>query len=105
MARKKLSEKVLHARDARRDVWQEALAAMRGIKAGRAGARYKVELTPAAAARVKTGLSQTQFASMLGVSKRTLQEWEQGRRNPSGAAKALISIVTRHPGMVRELAA
>ncbi|MGH8034282.1 MAG: helix-turn-helix domain-containing protein [Nevskiales bacterium] len=105
MIRKKLSNKKLRARDAKRDVWQEALDALRDIKAGRAGARYKLELTLAAAARSKTGLSQGEFASMLGVSKRTLQEWEQGRRNPSGAAKALIAIVTKHPDVVRELAA
>lgn len=59
----------------------------------------------AAAARAKTGLMQVQFSTLLGVSVRTLQEWEQGRREPSGSAKALLLIVLRHPEMLRELAA
>src|SRR5688500_19150638 len=43
------------------------------------------------------GLSQAQFAAALGVSKRTLEQWEQGRREPSGAAKQLLKIAERHP--------
>jgi putative transcriptional regulator len=53
-------------------------------------------------ARQGTGLSQAEFASALSISKRTLQEWEQGRRSPSGAALALIRIARRHPQVVRE---
>ena len=52
-------------------------------------------------ARQNTGLSQAQFAQALNISKRTLQEWEQGRRAPSGAAKALIRIAKSHPDIVR----
>jgi len=43
-----------------------------------------------------------QFAEKLGVSKRTLQEWEQGRRQPSGAARALLKIATVRPDVVQE---
>jgi putative transcriptional regulator len=50
-------------------------------------------------------LSQAQFAQLLGVSVRTLQDWEQGRREPSGAAKTLIRIATRRPDVLRALAA
>jgi putative transcriptional regulator len=50
-------------------------------------------------------IPQTQFATLLGVSKRTLEQWEQGRREPSGAAKTLIRIAERHPEILRELAA
>lgn len=53
-------------------------------------------------ARQGTGLSQAEFASALSISKRTLQEWEQGRRAPSGAAQALIRIARKHPGIVRD---
>jgi putative transcriptional regulator len=49
-----------------------------------------------------TGMSQAEFASALSISKRTLKEWEQGRRSPSGAAQALIRIARKHPKVVRE---
>lgn len=54
------------------------------------------------AARAQSGLSQMQFAERLGVSKRTLQEWEQGRKQPSGAARVLLKMVARHPEWLRE---
>jgi putative transcriptional regulator len=53
-------------------------------------------------ARQSAGMSQSEFASALSISKHTLQEWEQGRRSPSGAAQALIRIARRHPDVVRE---
>lgn len=43
--------------------------------------------------REKTGLSQARFAMLIGVSKRTLENWEQGRRHPTGPAKALLRIL------------
>jgi DNA-binding transcriptional regulator YiaG len=55
-----------------------------------------------ARARRGTGLSQAEFAAALSISKRTLQEWEQGRRAPSGAAQALIRIASKHPAIVRD---
>ena len=56
-------------------------------------------------ARLKSGLTQAQFAILLGVSKRTLEPWEQGRRQPSGAAKTLIRLAELHPEILREIAA
>jgi transcriptional regulator with XRE-family HTH domain len=53
-------------------------------------------------ARTQTGLSQSEFAQTLQISPRTLQEWEQGRRSPSGSAKALIRIAIKHPEIIRE---
>ena len=47
--------------------------------------------------REQTGLSQVRFAAMIGVSKRTLENWEQGRRHPTGPAKALLRIVKQDP--------
>lgn len=49
------------------------------------------------AIRAKTGLSQSGFANVLGVSKRTLENWEQGRRHPTGPARALLKIVDNDP--------
>ena len=54
-------------------------------------------------ARAKTGLSQAEFAQMIGVSTRTLQGWEQGRKKPSGAAQALLRIAAVRPDVVREV--
>lgn len=65
----------------------------------------KVPVSPVVSARVKSGLSQSQFALLLGVSIRTLQEWEQGRRAPSKAAQTLIAIAERRPEVLREFAA
>jgi putative transcriptional regulator len=62
-------------------------------------------LAPVAAARGATGLSQAAFAKLLGVSVRTLQEWEQGRKVPSGAAATLLKVATRHPEVLKNLAA
>ncbi|MEZ5475914.1 MAG: helix-turn-helix domain-containing protein [Steroidobacteraceae bacterium] len=54
--------------------------------------------------RERTGLSQSEFARLLGVSIRTLQEWEQGRRAPSGAARTLILIAAKNPAMLADVA-
>jgi putative transcriptional regulator len=64
-----------------------------------------VERVQVAAARAATGLSQAAFAKLLGVSVRTLQEWEQGRKIPSGAAATLLKVASRHPEVLQELAA
>ena len=55
--------------------------------------------------RAGAGLSQSGFARALGLSVRTLQEWEQGRKHPSGPAQKLIELVSRHPQLLAELAA
>lgn len=61
------------------------------------------EVLPAiASTRVKAGLSQSQFAKLLGVSVRTLQEWEQGRKQPSGAARTLLKIAQKHPELLQD---
>ena len=78
------------------------LQSVREMKAGLAARETVVAVNEVLAARQGTGLSQAEFAEALQISKRTLQEWEQGRRSPSGAAQALIRIAVRHPEIVRE---
>ena len=102
---KKLTGKVLAKFEAERDVWQEVLDGVREIKAG-GGKRTKVQpKSQVVRVRLKSGLSQAQFAAVLGVSKRTLEQWEQGRREPTGAAKTLLKIAERHPEVLLEVAA
>ena len=98
-------EKELVTRDAKRNIGEELLQAIRNVKAGQHGARYKVEANEIVTARLKTGLSQAQFAAALKISARTLQQWEQGRRQPSGAAETLLKVVARHPEVLREIIA
>ena len=59
--------------------------------------------TAAALARASAGLSQSAFAALLGVSTRTLQDWEQGRRQPTGAAQTLLRVAVAHPEALRDL--
>jgi putative transcriptional regulator len=54
--------------------------------------------------RGKLGLSQSKFAAILGISTDTLQNWEQGRRKPTGPAKVLLKIASRHPEVLLEVA-
>ena len=70
----------------------------------RASRKTVVKEIKAADVREQIGLSQTRFARLIGVSKRTVENWEQGRRTPSGPARALLKIVAQDPeGAVRAL--
>lgn len=71
---------------ARRNIGEEILEGLREIKRGVHG--RVINAPDVGDIRKKTGLSQSRFAELLGVSVRTLQDWEQGRRMPSGAARA-----------------
>lgn len=83
---------------AKRKIGLELLSGIREIKRGEQG---RVTTVPAVAdVRSRTGLSQKDFAKLMGVSTRTLQEWEQGRRSPSGAARTLILIAAKDPAML-----
>jgi putative transcriptional regulator len=84
------------------ELGNKLLKSVQEMKAGKAVRITQIAPNEVAAARLKTGLSQTQFAQALQISPRTLQEWEQGRREPSGAAKALIQIAFRHPDVIKE---
>ncbi len=109
-----MSEEALLERDAQRNIGQELLNAVRDLKAGRWARKTTFETLPDGTvrrrierpdgiiekeeilsgprweimvARAQSGLSQTAFAKAIGVSKRTLENWEQGRSEPTGAAR------------------
>ena len=85
-----------------RDIGEEVLEGIRQLKRGEQG---RIVNVPAISSiREKTGLSQSRFAELLGVSVRTLQEWEQGRRVPSGAARTLLLIAERNPRALVDVA-
>jgi len=81
------------------------LQSVREMKARKFTRVTQVTVNEVVEARQSTGMSQAEFASALHISKRTLQEWEQGRRSPSGAAQALVRIAKRHPEVLREVLA
>ena len=87
---------------AKRNVGLEILKGIREIKRGEYG--RVINVPSVSTIRERTGLSQSQFAHLLGVSVRTLQEWEQGRRAPSGAARTLLLIAAKNPRALREVA-
>ena len=74
------------------------------IKYGHKKPNRVFEITPPSikAIRKKLNLSQSDFALMIGVSISTLQNWEQGRREPDGPAKALLKIASKNPKAVME---
>ena len=82
---------------------QDLLASVQQMRRGEAARVTKVALPAAAEARARSGLSQHEFAQLLGVSPRTLQDWEQGRREPTGAARTLLKVATKHPRILRDL--
>ena len=85
-----------------RNVGAEILEGIRDLKAGKTG--RVVNVPPVAGIRARTGLSQARFAALLGVSVRMLQDWEQGRRAPSGAARTLLLIAYRNPEALLDVA-
>ena len=86
----------------KRNVGLEILEGLRELKRGEIG--RVVNVPQVATIRERTGLSQAKFAALLGVSVRTLQEWEQGRRAPSGAARTLLMIAAKNPKALLEVA-
>ena len=125
------TDKELSKRDAKRDIGAELLSAVRELKVGRwarktvfavqpdgvvqrrieraDGTIEKEELLSGPrwelmAARAQSGMSQFEFAQALGVSKRTLENWEQGRAEPTGAARRLLMLTARFPDTLQRLA-
>ena len=75
----------------------DLLQSVREMKAGTFARSTSLPVTDALQARARLDLSQSQFAKLLGVSVRTLQEWEQGRKKPTGAAQTLLRVALRTP--------
>lgn len=127
----KMNERTLRTRDAKRDIGAELIQSMRDLRVGRWGRKTTIETLPDGkvrrcimlpggkvekeeilsgarwallSARSRSGLSQAEFAAALGVSKRTLENWEQGRAEPTGPAKVLLSLVAKYPDTVKRLA-
>ena len=94
----------------KKELFEELLESVnqaRAIKRGgmKPGRVYRVDgQTSVVRVRGKLGLSQSKFASLLGISQDTLQNWEQGRRSPTGPAKVLLKIATKHPEVLLEVA-
>lgn len=125
-----LTEQQIQNRDAERDIGAELLAAIQEMNAGlwaskttfealadgrikrcviyADGSPEKQEIFEGPqwqllSARAQSGLSQLAFARAAGVSVRTLQEWEQGRKKPNGTAQSLLKLISRHPELLAEL--
>jgi putative transcriptional regulator len=86
----------------KRNIGVEILEGLRELKRGEHS--RVINVPDVASVRKGTGLSQARFAGLLGVSVRTLQDWEQGRRAPSGAARTLIMIAAKNPRVLLEVA-
>ena len=77
---------------------REGGAILRGEK--EASRMFVVETPDVKQIRERYKLSQTEFAALLGISVKTLQNWEQGRRTPHGAARVLLQVADKHPEAV-----
>jgi putative transcriptional regulator len=91
-----------------RNIGQEILDGIKEIKRYKKGeikltSRTLNEPSPTKTIRKKLNLSQSAFAILMGVSPRTIQDWEQGRRNPQGPAKSLLRIAEQHPEIFIEI--
>lgn len=81
---------------------RDLLESVRQMRRGKSARVTRVKVPQAAEARSRVGLSQQEFARLLGVSARTLQDWEQGRREPTGAARTLLRLAVTHPEVLLE---
>jgi putative transcriptional regulator len=99
----KLSPKELKKWEASRNLGAELIQSVREMQSGKVGRVRHVKVPEIVEARNRTGLSRQQFAEVLGVSARTLEGWEQGRRKPTGAARSLLAIAKRRPEVLREI--
>ena len=87
-----------------KELGEKLLLSVRQMKAGEFARRTVVSPPLAVTARERIGLLQSEFAKLLGVSVRTLQDWEQNRREPSGAAQTLLKVAFIRPDAILETA-
>ena len=83
---------------------EDLLESAKQMKEKKAARKTVVVVSDITRARNKVNMSQPAFAELMGVSVRTLQAWEQGKRNPSGAAKTLLRVAETQPEILRKLA-
>ena len=81
----------------------ELLKAVKQMKAKKKGKVYTPEQLLAIAARQSVNLTQKEFAQLLNVSIDSVQDWEQGRRSPRGAAKTLLQVAKQHPEVLERI--
>ena len=110
----KLTEAAILKRDAKRDLAAELRESLAQMKRGQVGSIWPIQgrdgkgtmrESIVAKARISMKLSQSQFAELLGVTVPTLQQWEQGRREPTGAAQTLIKVAIHEPKALRKAVA
>ncbi len=82
----------------------ELLKAVKQMKAGKKGRVYSQEQLLAISARKAVKMTQKEFARLLHVSVDSIQDWEQGRRSPRGAARTLLKVAQNHPEVLQNLA-
>jgi putative transcriptional regulator len=92
----------------KREIGKEILDGIQEIKAHKKGEKFLrthilKDPAPVKEIRAKLKLSQSAFAGLMGVSLRTVQDWEQGRRKPSGPAAALLRIAEKKPEVFKQL--
>jgi len=91
-----------------RDIGLEILDGVKEIKRYKKGkvklnANVLLDPSPVQDIRKKLQLSQSTFAALMGVSVRTIQDWEQGRRSPKGPAKSLLRVAEQHPEVFEDI--
>ncbi|TSA20526.1 MAG: helix-turn-helix domain-containing protein [Betaproteobacteria bacterium] len=100
-----MNTKELETWEKGRDLEAELLASIGHIESGQYQELKTVQVPYPTAVRLKLGVSQSEFARLLCVPKRTIQEWEQERRKPTGAAMALLRVVESAPEIVKGILA
>ncbi|CCA92509.1 DNA-binding transcriptional regulator [Novosphingobium sp. PP1Y] len=83
--------------------FNEALVFAEGHASDAVVRQVEVQGADVALIRARTGLSQGAFARCIGVTKRTLLNWEQGCRRPTGPAQVLLALIAKRPSLVGEL--
>ena len=91
-----------------RNIGLEILEGIKEIKSYKKGEiqlqeKILTDPSPAQDIRKKLQLSQASFAGLMGVSVRTVQDWEQGRRSPKGPAKSLLRVAEQHPEVFADI--
>ena len=81
---------------------REGGAILRGEK--KASRTFPFDESNVTGLRERYGLSQPKFASLLGISVKTLRNWEQGRRRPQGSARVLLRVAAEHPEAILAVA-